>query len=136
VTQERQYKIIDKQALDIGMIQAAAHEAWSDMHIPGSASHANAQAHGLSSSEFPRSLKQVLRICPACAGIASVDMVVTALLGKAAWDMWKYVVMPYIESRWGVGVIREKLAADKRVAAARGKNVPKRTVAKKSVRRR
>jgi hypothetical protein len=74
VTQERQYKITDNRTLDIGMIQTALHEAWSDMHLQGSASHTNAQAHGLSGSDFPRNLKQVLRIRPAGAGIASVDM--------------------------------------------------------------
>jgi hypothetical protein len=135
--QERQYKIIDNRRLDIALIQAAVSEAWADMHVRGSASYASAQEHGLNISVLPRNLKQVLQVRPAGAGIGSVDMVVAGFLGKAAWDMWRYVVMPYIEGRWGVGVIREKLAAEKRVAAIRGKKAAKKksAVAKRATAR-
>jgi hypothetical protein len=148
VAEERQYVIVDKQTLDVGKIQTAANEAWAEMKIPGSELHAMARAHGLTGSKLPRSLEQVLQIRPAGAGIGAVEMVVAGYLGKAAWDLWKYIVMPYIEDHWGVGVIREKLTAEKRVAAARAvksksrnaqpgkKAAGKRAVAKKKGRRR
>jgi hypothetical protein len=134
---ERHYQIADRRKLDVGAIQAAAKAAWVEMRVPGSASHSNAQSHGLTPSELPPNLNEVLRIRSAAAGVGSVDVVVAGFLGKVGWDLWRYVVMPYIESRWGVGVIREKLEADKQTAIARGKRAQSKTsgTSAKTVRR-
>ena len=104
-----------KSGLSIAQLQRLSEEIWAEMKRPGSLAHARAAEAGYDAATLPASLKGVVTIAPSGAGLdpGTIALIVTAGT-VVARDLWKKVLLPQIEDRWGKGAIKRKNAEAKK----------------------
>jgi hypothetical protein len=128
---EEHFDVERVPGLQAASIRRSANEAWLQMRTPGSRANANALSHGIDPTKLPDDLGDVLEIRPDGAGVVTTGIVVSGLLGKIAWDVWKFVLLPHIREMWGDTALKKRNAG----AALPRRSKPtaaKRTVTRKS----
>lgn len=110
------FRIAQQDKIRISDIQEAVLEAWRQMRRPGTTEHANFVAHGFGQVNLPKRLSDVVDVRPDGAGVGTVDLIVV-LSGKAALDIWKYVLLPHIRDIWGDDALKRKRATVKSTEA-------------------
>ncbi|HSC65376.1 MAG TPA: hypothetical protein VLD35_17175 [Caldimonas sp.] len=102
----------------VAELQRASEEIWSEMKKPGSLAHASALEAGYDPAALPRDVSSLVSISSgAPLDPASIGVLVGAV-GVVGHDIWKRVLLPRIEERWGKGAIERKRAAEKAEQAA------------------
>jgi hypothetical protein len=103
---QQHYQVTRTGGIGLSELQATTREAWKLMRTPGSSAHADALANGIDLEGLPKHLREMVEIRPDGAGIVTVEGVVVGYLCRAAWDVWKHVLLPQIRRKWGDEALR------------------------------
>jgi hypothetical protein len=104
--QQQHYRVTRGGGIRLSDLQATAREAWKLMHTPGSSAHTDALANGIDVAQLPKRLREMVDVRPDGAGLVTVEGVVVGFIGRVAWDVWKYVLLPQIRRKWGDDALR------------------------------
>ena len=136
-----EYEILDIKTVRVIDIQRLAEEIWSELRTAGTPAYVSAKGAHIDVTILPDTIDEALSIQATAASVdlATISVVVGTLApaaGKAAWDIWKHVMLPQIRMRWGDVAIREmqreKAAQKKADAKAIADDVGAKTTPKKA----
>jgi len=103
------------------------YHAWDECHRPGSDLHREALEMGLVAADADVNAPRGISVSKSSAGMdhSTVELVVTILTGSAAVnavgrgaatvceDLWKTVILPRVQQKFGVGVLKERRKDEK-----------------------
>lgn len=139
---ELRYDIAPDSEATIEKIRKLAREVWRELREEGSLAREEAERAGILLEDIPENMEEVLTLKPSGAGFepGSVALIAAGMVlhgaGRAALDVWKYVLLPRIREKWGDHALkRQSQAAKKAATAAATEDPSSHTATKKAPRK-